>query len=243
MRACFITGTDTAVGKTLVSVSLAAYFSLREGLRVGVMKPFETGLPADRTELFPCDAKSLKEASGSSDDLSTITPFTFELPLAPETASILEHKEIDLGIVNRAFQGIVDTHDITIVEGAGGIMVPIKDNFFFADLIRQWALPAIVVSRLGLGAINHTLLTCRALQSLGVTIIGVILNDMEGKDEPAARTNPEILKKYLTVPILGIYPTVKDTEREALDRELCARNCAQYIDTKTIFDGALFQAP
>src|ERR1035437_6541334 len=111
MCAIFVTGTDTGVGKTLVSACLAAYFSRMKALSVGVMKPFETGLPYGRTEFFPCDGLALKMASGSRDDISVITPCSFNLPLAPETAAHLEHKEVDLTPIDRAFREIVKSHD------------------------------------------------------------------------------------------------------------------------------------
>jgi dethiobiotin synthetase len=243
MKAFFVTGTDTGVGKTLVSVSLAAFFSLRMGLSVGVMKPFETGLPIDRTELFPCDAKSLKDASGSTDSLAVINPITFELPLAPETAAQLEQRTVDLVSVDRLYEKIVGSHDITVVEGAGGILVPILDGFFFADLIARWALPTVVVARLGLGTINHTLLTCRALQAQGVRVLGVILDDMDGTDDVAARTNPDMLRKYLSVPVLGVLPYLEVSERENLGRDKLAGIAAAHIDTKAIYGGAVLQSP
>ncbi len=243
MRAFFVTGTDTNVGKTLVSVSLAAFFSLERNLRVGVMKPFETGIPKDGADLFRSDGTSLKAASDSSDDLEVISPYTFSLPLAPEPAAMLDQKEIDLGVVDRAYERIVENHDITIVEGAGGVLVPIKDGFFFAHLIKRWRLPAVIVSRLGLGTINHTLATCRILQDQGVKILGVVLNNTEGAQGPATQTNPEMLRKYLSVPILGIFPSLENLEEKTPDREFCARLCAQHIDADTIYDGALLQAP
>ena len=238
-----MTGTDTGVGKTLISVSLAAFFSLKLGLNVGVMKPFETGLPVDRTELFPCDAKSLKDASGSTDNLAVINPCTFELPLAPETAAQLDGKTIDLTVVDRVYEKILGSHDITLVEGAGGILVPILEGFFFADLIARWALPTVVVARLGLGTINHTLLTCRTLQARGIRVMGVVLNDTEGSDDMAARTNPEMLRKYLNVPVLGIVPHLGVSERENLARDKLAGIAAAHIDTKSIYDGAVLQSP
>ena len=243
MRAFFVTGTDTGVGKTLVSVSLAAFFSLKMGLRVGVMKPFETGLPVDRTELFPCDAKALRDASGSTDDLAVINPVTFVQPLAPETAARLDGKTIDLAVVDRAYEKIIGSHDISLVEGAGGILVPIMEGFFFADLIARWALPTVVVGRLGLGTINHTLLTCRTLTARGIRIIGVVLNDTEGSDNTAAKTNPDMLRKYLDVPVLGVVPHLGGSERENPARERLAGIAAAHIDTKSIYDGAVLQSP
>jgi dethiobiotin synthetase len=207
------------------------------------MKPFETGLPVDRTELFPCDAKSLKDASGSTDSLAVINPVTFEQPLAPETAAQLERKAIDLAPIDQVYQKIVRSHDITLVEGAGGILVPILNGFFFADLIARWALPTVVVSRLGLGTINHTLLTCRTLQAQGVKVIGVILNDADGTDDVAARTNPDMLRKYLNLPVLGVVPYLGASERDRLDRNRLADIAAAHIDTKLIYDGAVLQSP
>jgi len=243
MRAFFVTGTDTGVGKTLASASLAAFFSLKMGLSVGVMKPFETGLPVDRTELFPCDAKALKDASGSADDLTVINPVTFVQPLAPEAAAELDGKTIDLAVVDRAYEKIAGAHDISLIEGAGGILVPIMEGFFFIDLIARWVLPTVVVGRLGLGTINHTLLTCRALRDRGIRVIGVVLNDTEGSDDTAARTNPDMLRKYLDVPLLGVIPHLGGSERKNPAREELAAIASSHIDTKSIFDGAVLQSP
>ena len=243
MRAIFVTGTDTGVGKTLVSVCLAAYFSGIKRLCVGVMKPFETGLPVDRTELFPCDALALKTASGSADDISLITPCSFRLPLAPETAARLEDKEVDLAPVDRAFQEIVESHDITIIEGAGGVLVPIMENFFFADLIVRWGLPVVVAARLGLGTINHTLLTVKFLESQGTRVIGVVLNDTEGDDGVAARTNPDMLRKYLTVPVLGVLPHLEGPEWRDPDPGTLADMAAARLDMDAIYDGAIPRPP
>ncbi len=242
-RAFFVTGTDTGVGKTLAAVSLAAYFKHKMGLNVGVMKPFETGLPVDRTELFPCDAKSLKDMSGTSDDLAVINPCSFRLPLSPEAAASVERKIIDLAVVERTYEKIVESHDITIVEGAGGVLVPIKEDFFFSDLIKRWALPALVVSRLGLGTINHTLLTCRFLQSQGIKVIGVILNDTDGSGDTAAKTNPDVLRKYLTVPVLGVLPYLTEKERESLDAGRLADMLAAHVKVGIIYDEAVLQSP
>ncbi|HEY3275743.1 MAG TPA: dethiobiotin synthase [Syntrophorhabdaceae bacterium] len=242
MRALFVTGTDTGVGKTLASVSLAAYFSRIKGLSVGVMKPFETGLPLDRTEFFPCDAKSLKDASGSRDSLASINPCTFQKPLAPEAAALEEGKGIDLDATERICRDIVKNHDITIVEGAGGILVPIKENFFFQDLMKKWSLPVVVVARLGLGTINHTLLTCRSLESEGIRTIGVILNDSEGSSDVATRTNPGMLRKYLPVPLLGIMPYLEGFGDGGADLDRLGRMAATNLDVEAIYDGATLRS-
>ena len=234
MKAIFITGTDTGVGKTAISASLAAFLSLKKELNVGVMKPFESGLSKTGEDGPACDARFLKEASGTSDSLDEISPYTFEAPLAPEAAAKLENIVIDIDMVNRTFQRLRERHDVLVVEGAGGVLVPISKGFFFCDLIKAWDIPVIIVSRLGLGTINHTLLTNVFLQSMGISVLGVILNDTEGVNDIAAKTNPEMLQQYLNVPILGIFPHLEEHTRETMKREFLADTFADHIDTETI---------
>ncbi len=129
MRPIFVTGTDTGIGKTVVTCGLAAFFALRKGLDVGVLKPFEAGLTLHGKDLLPWDAILLKEASGSQDDLSLINPYCFESPVAPETASELEHVRVDLESVDRIYNQLKARHQILFIEGAGGVLVPITQEF------------------------------------------------------------------------------------------------------------------
>ena len=232
MKSFFITGTDTGVGKTTVSCALCAYSSLKRGLDVGVMKPFECGLVSHGKDRSPRDAILLKEASGSRDDLSLINPYTLETPAAPEAAAEIEHVQIDLENLDRLYQRLAAAHDILFVEGAGGVLVPVKKGFFFSDLIKRWKASAIVVSRLGLGTINHTLLTCRFLRSEHISVAGVIMSDTEGKRDAATKTNPEILARYLDVPLLGVYPHRE--ESGAMDRETLARVAEKHLDMRVL---------
>ena len=234
MKAIFITGTDTGIGKTAISASLAAFLSLKKELNVGVMKPFESGLPKTGGDGPARDAKSLKKASGTSDTLDEISPYTFEAPLAPEAAAKLENIVIDIDAVNKTFQRLRERHDVLVVEGAGGVLVPISEGFFFCDLIKAWDIPVIIVSRLGLGTINHTLLTNVFLQSMGISVLGVILNDTEGVKDVATETNPEMLRQYLNVPILGIFPHLEEHARKTMERGFLADTFADHIDTEAI---------
>ncbi len=236
MKTLFITGTDTGVGKTTVAASLSAFLSLRKKMNVGVMKPFESGLSKTNKDLLPWDAICLREASGSTDDLDDISPYTFEHPLAPEIAAGLEHVQIDIDVVDRIYKKIVKKHDVLVVEGAGGVLVPIKKDFFYADLIERWAVPAIIIARLGLGTINHTLLTYHYLKSRGITVIGVILNNNDKTHGPAAQTNPKALRRYLEVPLLGVFPYAEGLLKEGMDREFLAEIFARNIDTAVILD-------
>ena len=234
MKAIFITGTDTGVGKTIISAGLCAFLSLKTGFNVGVMKPFESGLQKMEGDTLSRDAAFLKEASGASDSLDEINPYTFEAPLAPEAAAKFENIIIDIEKINETFKRLIERHDVLVVEGAGGVLVPISKGFFFCDLMKNWDTPVIIVSRLGLGTINHTLLTSNFLQLLGITVLGVILNDTDGRNDIAAETNPEMLKQYLKVPLLGVFPHLEEYDGKAIKREFLADTFADHIDTKII---------
>ncbi len=236
MKTIFVTGTDTGVGKTTVTSAMVAFLSLRKKLNVGVMKPFESGLSKGDKDLLPWDAICLREASGSADDLNLISPYTFEAPLAPEVAAQLENVTIDLDVVDRIYRTIQSAHDLVVIEGAGGVMVPIRKNFFYVDLIQRWNAPTLIVSRLGLGTINHTLLTVHLLKERGASILGVILNNTGGLSDVAARTNPDVLKEYLDVPVFGIFPHVKDLLKGSLDRERMADLFEKHINVDALLN-------
>lgn len=228
MKNIFITGTDTGVGKTAVSCGLASYLSLSKGYDVGVMKPFESGNGA--CEEKTGDAWALKQASGCTDDIRIINPYNFKAPLSPEAAAILENAHVDIARVTSVFSELASRHDIVIVEGAGGVLVPIQNGYCYSDLMVAFQAPVLIVSRLTLGTINHTLLSCHYLRSIGVTVSGVILNDMLGENDIASRTNPGMLEKYLSVPLLGIFPHVPDLFIGRVDRERLAVLFEKNID-------------
>jgi dethiobiotin synthetase len=237
MTALFVTGTDTAVGKTMVTSAIAAYCSSIMRKDVGVMKPFEAGLMLRGKDLLPWDAICLKEASGSQDDMGLINPYAFEAPLSPLAASEEENIHIDLEMLDRIYQSLLKKHEILLVEGAGGILVPIRKDFFFVDLIKRWNVPVLVVSRLGIGTINHTLLTCRYLKEEGIRVVGVILNDSDSKTDPSKKSNPEILTRYLDVPLLGVFPYEEALVRSERPREVLASIIADHIDLKPLLGG------
>ena len=228
MKSIFITGTDTGVGKTAVACSLAAYLSFKEGRDVGVMKPFESGNTGPGQEMTG-DAWELKAASGSPDDIRDINPYNFKAPLAPQAAAMRENADIDVSRVMSVYRKLCGRHDVVIVEGAGGILVPIREGYFYSALIADMDAPVVIVARLTLGTINHTLLSCHYLKAIGVKVSGVILNDMAGEKDIASETNPAMLAKYLEVPLLGIFPHVPDLFARGIDRERLARIFEEHI--------------
>lgn len=198
----FITGTDTGVGKTFVACGLAAL--LREsGYRVGVMKPAETGCVEKDGKLFPEDAVKLKDASGCDVPLEKICPFQLREPLAPSVAAEREGVTIDIDRLMETYHEIRSAHDITLVEGAGGLMVPLLPSYTYADFAHVLKLQTLVVAANRLGAINHLLLTLEHASCKGLPVLGYVLNEVQSESSPAANTNRAELSGLTSVPCLG----------------------------------------
>jgi dethiobiotin synthetase len=195
-KGLFVTGTDTGVGKTVVSCGLARLLK-QAGQRVGVMKPIATG---DQK-----DAQALKAASGSKEPISLINPLFFKQPLAPHVAATLEKRVVDLETVYKTFWTLSKACDVMIVEGVGGVKVPLGSSTYVLDLISALRLPALIVARAGLGTLNHTLLTIDALERAKIPIAGVILNGDTGRS-PAEKTNVEALREQTVYEIMGTLP-------------------------------------
>ncbi|MEE8329895.1 MAG: dethiobiotin synthase [Thermodesulfovibrionia bacterium] len=218
-RGIFITGTDTGVGKTFVATGLLKAFK-ETGFNVCPMKPVETGCRAKKGKLVPVDAVRLIRASGTEEPLDIINPYKFRLPLAPAVAAVTEKVSIKKKKILSACNHLLKKYDITIVEGAGGIMVPVYKKYLFLDLIKDMDIPILIVSRPGLGTINHTLLTIETAGSRGIDILGVIINyTTKTKKGLPERTNPEVIEKLGGVPLLGIVPYSKNTNSSLIKKE------------------------
>ncbi len=203
-RGIFITGTDTGVGKTYVAAGIAAVLRSR-GVNVGVMKPAETGCRMRLGALIPADAVRLVKAAGAHDSLKLINPYRFRKPLAPSLAAELEGNKIRISRIMNAYRTLLRRHDFMIIEGAGGIMVPLSGNYLYIDLARAIGLPLVVVARPGLGTINHTILTISALRERGLIIAGIVINYSDNRRPGLAeKTSPRAIEKISGVPVLGI---------------------------------------
>jgi dethiobiotin synthetase len=232
-KGLFVTATDTGVGKTVVAAGLVTGFRAM-GMDVGVMKPVATGgyrvLRADGGyELRSEDVEQLVRAAASHDDLRLVNPVCFEPALAPLTAARLTGEEISLDKVLAAYRTLRDRHDLIVVEGIGGLMVPIRSDYFVADMIKEFGTPAVVVARPGLGTLNHTILTVEYARSLGITVLGIILNHAVQQDNSeAAATNVEILEECCGVAVLQVIGHTSDTDNP----HLCQEACRKLLDEK-----------
>lgn len=207
----FITGTDTGVGKTLIACGLAALFR-NLGYKVGVMKPAETGCAAKDGKPFPQDASYLKEASGCEEPLERICPYRLSEPLAPSMAAERAGEKIDISYLQSLYGEISSAHDVTLVEGAGGLLVPLLPHYTYADLAGLLELPLVVVAANRLGVINHLLLTLEHASCRGLRVLGYILNQLESAPSLAAETNREALRSLTVVPCVGEIPYIEDLD-------------------------------
>lgn len=219
-----MTGTDTGVGKTIVAAGIAAWCRA-QGIDVGVMKPIATGgvllREQGRNRLVSSDARWLARAAGVEDPWSLINPICYHEPLAPYIASLRAHQPIDWAGMRHAFQVLLKRHDVVIVEGIGGLLVPLSRRRTVVDLIQMLELPVLVVARLRLGTLNHTLLTVEQATRARLKVVGVVLNAAEAPTaDPdarlAERTNPSVLKACLPVPLLGVLPYRGTLAKETL---------------------------
>jgi dethiobiotin synthetase len=207
----FLTGTDTAVGKTTVACGIAAALTQR-GLKVGVFKPAETGCsPQPAGGIRPEDAVRLQFFAACRLDLRTICPYALHEPLAPLVAAQAEGMRIDVDELTRCHDTIASAHDITLVEGAGGLLVPLAPAFTYADLAARLNVPVVVVVGSRLGAINHALLTVRYAQSVGLRVLGYVINFLSPDADLAARSNVAVLAEWLGPP-LGVVPYLADMQ-------------------------------
>jgi dethiobiotin synthetase len=219
----FITGTDTGVGKTFFTCALAAL--LRSyGYRVGVMKPAETGCLVKDGQLFPDDAWRLKAASECAEPIDKICPYQLPEPLAPSIAAERAGVKIDVDRLLAVCSDISAKHDITLVEGAGGLMVPMVASFTYGDFARVAKLPIVVVAANRLGVINHLLLTLEHSSCKGLRVWGYVLNQATAELSLAAETNREALAGMTGVPCLGEMPFASDADaRQDILKELDLR--------------------
>ncbi|MZH03601.1 MAG: dethiobiotin synthase [Nitrospinae bacterium] len=218
MKGYFITGTDTNVGKTVVTACLATLFKSR-GEDVGVMKPIETGVDPECSSSANSDAKFLMEVAGVQD--AEVCPFRLKTPASPYQAARIEGKELDPYKILEDFRTLQSRHSLMLVEGVGGLMVPITRRYYVADMALQMKLPLIIISRIQLGTLNHTLLTIKAARQHGLKVAGVILNPVhEGELDTIEEEQGSLIEELSDTPILGTCPYIHDISSESINKNL-----------------------
>jgi len=235
----FITGTDTGVGKTVVTAALAAALR-RRNLCVGVMKPVETGCIRKEGRLVPRDALRLLEASGSTASLDLVNPYALAQPLAPALAAEVEGVRINPDRIRSCYRQLAAEHDVVLVEGAGGLMVPITDQgarkghpYTMLDLAADLRLPLLVVARNILGVINHTALTVAVARQRSLAVLGVVLNHPSPEGDPATKTNAGSLRRWSGTKVLAEIPFVQSLDGDML------RSLGEHLEIDRLLEAML----
>jgi dethiobiotin synthetase len=204
-----ITGTDTGVGKTVIAGAIA-HSLRRQQHRIGVLKPVATGCVRRREGLVSEDAEFLAHCADTPFPLDVICPQRYAEPLAPAVAADRASQPLDWDAVQRSLDMICRGSDLLIVEGVGGVMVPLDAKHTCLDMATWLGLPVIIVARAGLGTINHALLTARVLKAAGVKVAGVVINRYTAEHPSVAEeTNPRIIERWSKLPVLCIVPEVR----------------------------------
>jgi dethiobiotin synthetase len=207
----FITGTDTGVGKTWVTAGIAGVLHERR-YSVGVWKPVQSGVHLGDPE---ADSYLLKQWSGIEEDERRIATYTFPQPVSPALAAELDGREIEVDKLLQAHRELTDSYDPLLVEGAGGLAVPLREDFLIIDLAKKLGYPLLIVGRPGLGTVNHTLQTISYAKQAGLDIIGIILNgypmewfsrsSMDAADL-SLQSNPYWIEHFSGVKVIGQLP-------------------------------------
>jgi len=274
MRGLFVVGTDTNVGKTIVTGALAAALRV-SGRRVAVMKPVETGCPpapeatapldglpgsvtpqarqalarlhelvgpppitiATRTPpeaLAPVDALHLLRLADCHAPLDRVNPYRYAPAVAPAVAAELAGRPIALDHLYACLTALDADADLTLVEGAGGLLVPLTAEHLLIDFVARSGLPALIVGRSALGTINHCLLTLEALKTRGIPIAGIVLNRTTERPSPDEAANPHQLERFAGPLVRGVMPYFSPEQRS--DADFLARRCAAHVDLDAILE-------
>ncbi len=231
----FITGTDTGIGKTVITTGLA--LSLNNLKKNCVyMKPVQTGVTIYNGNIYAPDLAfyhRIADIKFCKTTYSKLNPYLFENECSPHLAARLSNKNIELHKIVDSYKELKSQYDITLIEGAGGLLVPLNDNETSLDLIKLLNIPVIIVSENKLGMINHTLLTIERLRHADIPVAGVIINQHNNKPSYIQEDNVKAIIHYGMVDVLGIIPTIeKPIEKEHLIKLFseCALNLLSKID-------------
>src|SRR5919199_411289 len=209
VKGIFLTGTDTNIGKTTIASSLASLLR-KKGVDVGVMKPFATGERIYSSKYKSKDSALLARAAKVKDPDEEINPFFYSIPTAPFPAAKMQsEKQPNVEDAIRIYRKLAARHDFMIVEGIGGIMVPLTKKQYVAHFAKLLDLPIMIVAGCKLGTINHTLLTAKVCDDFGLNILGIIVNGLPLKESLLQRQTIETISELSKLKILSVIPFAK----------------------------------
>jgi dethiobiotin synthetase len=201
----FVTGTDTGVGKTFVSCLLLE-LSRARGISWGVMKPVETGVG----EEGPRDAQRLRSAALCGDPLEVVCPQQFSMPAAPNVAAAAVQTRVQMETIDGAWKQLKEKHSLLMVEGAGGLRVPLDEKLDMGDLALRFGLPLLLVVRGRLGTLNHTRLSLDCARQRKIPVLGVVISHGDSPPTAADEANLSSLREELGSLVVGELPFFED---------------------------------
>jgi dethiobiotin synthetase len=233
MSGLVVIGTDTGAGKTVVAAGIAGIFK-KTNISVGVMKPVATGGIRLNARLVSPDALFLSAAATVPFEPELVNPYCYELPVVPVVAA-RGHEPINLDVIKERFGILQHRYDIVVVEGVGGLLVPLSDELMLPDLIWALNLPVLIVARANLGTINHTLLTIQRARAAGLEVLGFVMNRV-GNKGVVEQTSPSIISRFADAPCLG-----KVEEGTGIDVDSCSLGNTVEIVERGLDWGRLLQ--
>ncbi len=238
----FITGTDTGIGKTVVACAIAAAAN-RRGLRSGVFKPVETGCRREGDRLIAEDVERLVAAAGSGQTAAEASAALFETASAPLAAAVAVGAEISIDALTDQAGDLIDAYDFTVIEGAGGLLVPIADGVTWLDLAEEFDVPIVCVVGDRLGCINHALLTLDRLENEGAEICGFVINHLQPSTQPDSLEptddgicNRALIARFSDQRCLGEFPHIQAGDRDNFTK--LAEYAEQALDLDAILGAA-----
>jgi len=227
LKSIFITGTDTDVGKTYVTAGIVAALK-KQGTDVGIMKPFAAGTP-QKTGYKSEDVQILSNAAQVNDPEKLVNPYFFLIPASPFTAAKNIGTKIDVKMVLNCFKQLSSLHEILLVEGIGGAMTPILQNYFVTNLIKDMNLETIIVTSSKIGTVNHTIMTCKMCQYYKIKIRGIIINNLnlDGYSKDVLKRD---LEELTNIAVIGSVPYFEKFNLEQLSKTI-----ANEIDFNSLF--------
>jgi dethiobiotin synthetase len=230
--AVLITGTDLGVGKTFVTTGLALLLKER-GFSVGVMKPIELGWPEDAGP-WPHDADALRDAAGVDDPPELVVPYVFEDVVAPQVLADKMAKPIEAEVIQKALDQLRSRYDVVLVEGVGGLAVPLDEGLDLAHLAKLCDMSVLIVTRAHVGTLNLTYLSVHYARSVGLKVIGAIANRLDRTlEDPSITTNAAMIQRMCDIPVLGVVPFTPeaDTLKDIVD------TCRSCFDVDGLMQG------
>jgi dethiobiotin synthetase len=203
MRGVFVTGTDTEVGKTVLAAAIIAA-AVERGMRVAAFKPVVTGINEPEGPAWPRDHDLLAQVANAGQAPEEIAPYTYEPAVSPHLAQQLAGDDIDPDDLVAKAQAQAERADAIVVEGVGGLLVPLAKEYLVRDFAGELSLPVVIAARPGLGTISHSLLTIEAARAVALRVQAVVMTPWPDEPSTMERSNMETIERFGEVPVIGL---------------------------------------